>query len=244
MKTVIAFLPAIWLTAVCLWSSEGFAESIGADVAVVTGVSGQIKYGASPAEAEGALQAFQQLAENEIVELNKGATAIIVFFSGRKETWEGPVTLRILADRGLSIGASNSGTVRTEVPPEAQDQIEQLPQVMGSSRSAVTVVLAPVPLDLPQQPDCRHWRPLVLSPGERKFLDQSRLHYQRIRASTAETDYTAEAYWLSVLGQYERFDELSTLLHTLQMQVPGNRVLTDFQTRMTRCQGFLQARGG
>ena len=55
-------------------------------------------------------------------------------------------------------------------------------------------------------------------------------------------DHTAEAFWLSVLGQYDQYDAMIPLLDDLRDRYPDNPVLESFRERATRCGRLLEQR--
>ncbi len=219
------------------------AQEVSPAVAVITGLSGSASHLAEDGSAAAALQVFQQLSAKETIGLNPGSSATFVFFTGRKETWEGPVTLRILPDGSEVVGSVEPGALREETEPEAGADFHQLPEVMGKSRAAVTVVLAPRPQGIPAHPDCSQWKPLQLTPKEAATLEQARAEYARRRAVSTPSDHTPEAMLLSVLVRYDQLDEVATIVRRLRVRYPGSAGLQFLYDYAERCGPYLQKAG-
>ncbi len=243
MRLLAKSIFGLWLLLSWMLMPPAAAQQTASSGAVITGLVGSASHRAVATDKPSALQPFQQLFTDDLVELSSGSVATIVFFSGRKETWEGPVKLRILENNSKPLDDPIAKPLREEIPSDVQQDLQSLPEVMGNSRAAVTIVLAPNPPGMPVQMDCRNWQRLELTAAEQSVLQTARIKYETMRNQTADYDHTPEAYLISVLAQYDQFDEIAPLLDTLQSRYPGTSLLQTFRDRVARCKPYLQPAG-
>jgi hypothetical protein len=204
------------------------AQSALPEVGLVTRFSDGVRYW-SPAEKKepGPILAFMKVHKDDHFKIPTGASLQLTYFSnGRQEIWKGEVT--VVADQTEG-RLAEAGTL--SVKPE----VKYLP-----SRVTMTLGTTLLPLPASSIPRSGHVEvrgepmpsagamtrgDMPLSEEEQKELEEARATYFTLRQQADDHDVMPELYLLSVLSEYEQYEELGRILDELLSKEPGNTTL-------------------
>lgn len=186
--------------------------AFGAEVGLVTSVSGEVRLSAAR------LAPFVRLHAGERIALADGARLQLVYFDGgRQESWHGEAAVQI--GERASIAAAPPAQVRV-LPPVLARQLAATPAADGRS-AAGAVRLRALPVA-----------------GTLASLEKS---YAELRAQSEPQDRNPELYLLAGYFELREFDKLDALLRQLGEKSPGDRELSVLTALYRRAVGNLRA---
>lgn len=168
------------------------------DGGVVTRLRGDVTYHETGLKGF-PVSAFMKIRAHDRVILPVGAEITIVYFaSARVEAWRGPATFVIGAKQSEKIVGDLLVTSLPAVAPPAKE----LARVTILSRLGGIIIRG------------------VVKPGD--DLAQARERYERWRAAAVPADLLPDFYYLAVLQEHGRRDEMKSFLDALRANQPGN----------------------
>ncbi len=168
------------------------------DEGVVTRLRGEVTYQETGLKGF-PVSAFMKIRARDRVILPAGSEVTVVYFaSARVEAWRGPATFVIGAKQSEKI----AGDVVVTNLPAAAPPAKELARVTMLSRLGGIIIRS------------------VIKPGD--DLAQAREHYERWRAATVPADLLPDFYYLAVLQEHGRRDEIKGFVDTLRGNHPGN----------------------
>ena len=198
------------------------AENAPQNAAIVVEVSGAVTYHNAITPEPTALQAFMMMFQGDLLTLPADARVKLLYpENGRKETWQGPVTLALDVEQSRAqdetikpVEIEESAAIARTIKETCLPLIE---------RGAVTIVRASYSEESEQMP-AKH-APLALTDAEKQAISDARSTYAKMKEDTEKSDVTPELYLLSVLAFYEQYDSMAERLAQLQKTEPNNPVL-------------------
>jgi hypothetical protein len=183
------------------------------DVGLVNQLSGDVSYQAgsgSPSKAS----AFMKLREGDRLMVAEGAVVRVVYFDGgRQETWKGPAAFKA----GVKQGEAVSGKADvSQVPGGASPKLAQTSEVLQIAKlgRAGGVTVRGVKKDL-----------TALPPAQQAEIAQAKKTYESWKASASADDITPEMYYYTVLQDYMLYEEMRTVVRTMQDKQPQSPVV-------------------
>jgi len=192
----------------------GFAAIAWAgDVGLVNQLSGDVSYqagGAAPAKAS----AFMKVRDGDKLSVAEGAVVRIVYFDGgRQETWKGPAAFKA----GARQGEASSGKAEvSQVPGGVAPKLAQTSEVLQIAKlgRAGGVTVRGVKKDL-----------VTLPPAQQAEVAQAKKTYDSWKASATADDITPEIYYYTVLQDYMLYEEMRSVVRTMQEKQPQSQVV-------------------
>jgi hypothetical protein len=184
------------------------AVAQGADVGLVSLVSGEVAYLPSGGVA-GGVKPFMRLREGDRVDLGRGARLRIVYFgAARQEDWQGPARFR--AARGASAPVSGQPVQVTAIPAGVPQRIAGVPELIRNARLGGIQMRGGTP-------------PVAkLTEAQRTELDDARAQYEAMRSALAADDLVPELFLFATIEGLELgFGEKPQELVALRRQVVG-----------------------
>jgi hypothetical protein len=199
--------------AVALCAIHPALAQVGADVALVNQLAGDVTYVGSSGK-ENKAQAFMRVRQGDRFSVSAGSLLRIVYLQGgRQESWKGPASF--LAGLGQSETVSGAGPQVALLPAAVPQKIARVPELLQSARlGGVTVRGGP------------RARP-PLSAQDEADVAEARATYKQMRATAAPDDVTPELYLISVLQDYSLYDELRPVAQDMRRRQPDNAGVQD-----------------
>lgn len=173
------------LLACVLVAASGAVSPQGADVGLVSMVSGDVAY-VPLAGAPGKIKAFMRLRDGDRIELSPGAQVRVVLFgAARQERWEGPARFR--AAQGASASLSGKPVEVTNLPAGVPHYIARVPELIQNAK------LGGIQMRGGTQPVPR------ASPESQAALNAARATYGRMKKDLPPDDITAELFLFASL---------------------------------------------
>jgi hypothetical protein len=202
------------------------------EVGLVTKLSGEVTYWNDDDQKEPArVKAFMKIRQGDQIKLSANSVVQLLYCSnGRQETWEGPAT--------FSVGSLESQAL-DERKPLPQPEVKMLP-----SRVTQRIVDAPIPLPrsricvagsipflgLPKkEPPAAPAITPVLTEEAKIKIKAAKEHYKSLRKQINIDDVTAELYLLSVLANYEQYQDMEQVIDTMLEKRPGDNTLKELR---------------
>ena len=171
------------------------------DAGLAVAVTGEVTYKAK-GRAE-ALTPFQKVRVGDKVTVPDGAMVQLVFFSsGRKETWNGPATVRIAED-AASLEKGDATAEVADVGDNVGKSLESLPVMLRRAeldRAGATLVRG------------RKHEELALDDVEKKQVEEAEAIYAQMKADAPEGDILPAMFMVSVYLRYALNDQAEALL--------------------------------
>lgn len=198
------------------------------DVALVTQLDGAVVYrSVLDRDKEQEAVPFMKVRVGDRFRLEKGARLRLLYYrAGRQEQWKGPARFRAARDQSRTRGKVRPKVER--IPVRASRDVRRVPALMrrvGGSRVGATVV---------RGAGDEAVAPVALSPEEKAELEAARTLYASLREKAPDDDITPELYLLGVLFDYERYEDMKTVVERARARQPGNQALADIKAWLAR----------
>ena len=185
------------------------------DVGLINQLNGDVAYqagSASPTKAS----AFMKVREGDKITVADGATVRIVYFEGgRQETWKGPSSFKA----GVKQGEAASGKADvSQVPGGASPKLAQTSEVLQIAKlgRAGGVTVRGVKKELG-----------ALPVAQQAEVAQAKKTYDAWKATAGADDITPEMYYYTVLQDYMLYEEMRTVVKTMQDKQPQSPVVAE-----------------
>lgn len=186
------------------------------DVGMITRLAGSVSCRQQDAQNQIPAKSFMKVYQNDQLILDEDSEVQLVYFgSGRKETWSGPLVLKVDKEGGVSYGGESAKKPEiSEVPMMVAKEFSRISNQIHRSGSALVrggdgSAVSAVP-------------PIPLSEEEQKTIDFARKVYDDMRKSTAPEDITPELYLYSFLADYDLYSDMAKLLAIMKKKQPSN----------------------
>lgn len=182
----------------------GNAQAI--DVGLVQQVAGEVTY-ASPT-GTGKVRAFMKIRQGDRFTLPASAQVQIVYFqNGRRETWRGPASFNVRAERSEAL----RGTAQevANLPVAVSQKIQKIPDMIQMARLGGIQVRS-----APQKPR--------VDAQEKAELAAARATYTQLRQQLPPDDITPELYLFAVLQDSLLYDEMKTVVDEMMRKQPAS----------------------
>ena len=204
------------------------------DAGIATSITGQANI--TPNEGSpSAVVPFQKVRVGDAIVLSEGANLQLVYFSnGRRETWTGPVTLSVGPE--AAVDAKGKGA----------KNIAHTPIGVGKALTDLPVLIKRAELDRPGQLSMRRGgggggsgkkqtrtesydrEEMAVPEHDEVTLDEAdstevaaaQAHYQKMRASSGDTDILPEIYLATVYLTYGMDEQAKEMLQEAQKRCP------------------------
>lgn len=187
----------------------------GGDVGLVNQLTGDVSYQAG-STAPVRVTAFMKIRDGDKFVVPEGSLVRVVYFDGgRQEMWKGPASFKAGAKQGEAL----SGKVDvSQVPGGAAPKLAQTSEVLQIAKlgRAGGVTVRGVKKDL-----------TTLSAAQQAEIAQARKTYESWKASAGADDITPEMYYYTVLQDYMLYDEMRTVVKTMQEKQPQSQVVAE-----------------
>ena len=190
-----------------LAAGAAFGVGASADVGLVNQLQGDVSYqGTGSAGARAA--AFMKVRDGDKFSVPDGGVLRIVYFEGgRQETWKGPASFKA----GMKQGEAQSGKAEvSQVPggvPAKLAQTAEVIQIAKLGRAGGVTVRGVKP---------------NLTPAQAAEVAQAKKTYDSWRTTVAADDITPELYMYTVLQDYMLYDDMKTVVKTMQDKQPNS----------------------
>ena len=190
-----------------LAAGAAFGVGASADVGLVNQLQGEVSYqGTGSAGAKAA--AFMKVRDGDKFSVPDGGVLRIVYFEGgRQETWKGPASFKA----GMKQGEAQSGKAEvSQVPggvPAKLAQTADVIQIAKLGRAGGVTVRGVKP---------------NLTPAQAAEVAQAKKTYDSWRTTVAADDITPELYMYTVLQDYMLYDDMKTVVKTMQDKQPNS----------------------
>ena len=190
-----------------LAAGAAFGVGASADVGLVNQLQGDVSYqGTGSAGARAA--AFMKVRDGDKFSVPDGGVLRIVYFEGgRQETWKGPASFKA----GMKQGEAQSGKAEvSQVPggvPAKLAQTAEVIQIAKLGRAGGVTVRGVKP---------------NLTPAQAAEVAQAKKTYDSWRTTVAADDITPELYLYTVLQDYMLYDDMKTVVKTMQDKQPNS----------------------
>ena len=190
-----------------LAAGAAFGVGASADVGLVNQLQGEVSYqGTGSAGAKAA--AFMKVRDGDKFSVPDGGVLRIVYFEGgRQETWKGPASFKA----GMKQGEAQSGKAEvSQVPggvPAKLAQTAEVIQIAKLGRAGGVTVRGVKP---------------SLTPAQAAEVAQAKKTYDSWKATAAADDITPELYMYTVLQDYMLYDDMKTVVKTMQDKQPNS----------------------
>jgi hypothetical protein len=153
--------------------------------------------------------AFMKVRDGDKFTVPDGAVLRVVYFEGgRQETWKGPASFKA----GLKQGDAQSGRAEvSQVPggvPAKLSQTAEVIQIAKLGRAGGVTVRGVKP---------------NLTPAQAAEVAQAKKTYESWKSTTAADDITPELYLYTVLQDYLLYDDMKTVVKTMQDKQPNSQ---------------------
>ena len=190
-----------------LAAGAAFGVGASADVGLVNQLQGEVSYqgtGSSGAKAA----AFMKVRDGDKFSVPDGGVLRSVDFEGgRQETWKGPASFKA----GMKQGEAQSGKAEvSQVPggvPAKLAQTAEVIQIAKLGRAGGVTVRGVKP---------------NLTPAQAAEVAQAKKTYDSWRTTVAADDITPELYMYTVLQDYMLYDDMKTVVKTMQDKQPNS----------------------
>jgi hypothetical protein len=181
------------------------------DVGLINQLNGDVSY-----QADGATQskatAFMKVREGDRITVADGSVVRIIYFDGgRQETWKGPASFKA----GVRQAEALSGHADiSQVPGGASPKLAQTTDVLQIAKlgRAGGVTVRGVKKDI-----------TTLPPAQQAEVAQAKKTYESWKASAPADDITPEMYYYLVLQDYMLYEEMRTVVKTMQQKQPHSQ---------------------
>lgn len=182
-------------------ASEALAQS---DVGLVNDVSGSVSFVPRAAQP-GKVRSFMKIREGDRFEVPRGAQVRVLYYeAARQERWEGPSAFR--AGRAQSVALRGAPAEVRSLPKSVPRRLARVPELMQHARLGGVQV-----------------RSLGgAGQGGKEALAEARATYEALRKQLAADDITAELYLFAALSEYKRYDEMASVVETMQRKQPAS----------------------
>jgi hypothetical protein len=218
-------LNRIGLGAIWVMVSAGFGGALAQppDVGMITQISGGVTYRSEEGQKKPEkAQAFMKILQGDHFLLEEKALLQLVYFrNGRKETWKGPaaftageVKSQLKSDKGFQ--AQPAVQI---LPTGVLEGVRRVPVLLrraGLSRSGTMQVRG---MDKDSQ------KSAFPGKAEQVEIRKAEENYQRMRSQTETDDITPEMVLLGILADYDKYEEMETVIKKAQKISPGNEIL-------------------
>ena len=190
-----------------LAAGAAFGVGASADVGLVNQLQGDVSYqGTGSAGARAT--AFMKVRDGDKFSVPDGGVLRIVYFEGgRQETWKGPASFKA----GMKQGEAQSGKAEvSQVPggvPAKLAQTAEVIQIAKLGRAGGVTVRGVKP---------------NLTPAQAAEVAQAKKTYDSWRTTVAADDITPELYMYTVLQDYMLYDDMKTVVKTMQDKQPNS----------------------
>ena len=219
--------------ALCLafLAAAGAAQTPPADVALVTGLSGEVSYWNDAEKIPPTrMRAFMKVRQGDVLKLPAAATLTLLYFaSGRQETWKGPGT--------IIAGNTESATAGGQQPP-SPPEVKLLPVKASRQMAGAPPVLPPAALGKSgviqtmaptcPAPEKAAARVSLSGEAQRKIKEAEKL-YQELKKGAAADDVTPELYLFGVLAEYKQYPDMVKMIDAMLEKRPGDAALKDLK---------------
>lgn len=231
MKTNrVVFMLAIL---VGLLHSQSYA--IQPDAGMVVKLDGTAFYGPGTAEtAQQEVQVFMKVQENDVVKLAPSASLGLVYFSnGRRETWSGPLVIKIGTTQSQAIEGTNTSATPlvTALPETALKEVKRLSPLIDPSklhRSGGVLVRGKA-----THTETEPLPPTELSADEMGIIENAEQTYRQLAAQAETDDILPEIYLFSILGDYDQFGKMKNLIDIMRKKQPANPAIDSLAEWLT-----------
>lgn len=188
--------------------TSGTALAQGTDVALVSLVSGDVRY-VPQAGSPGKVQPFMKLRDGDRISVAAGGQVRIVFFDGaRQELWAGPVIFR--AGKTAAEPVSGRAAETTNLPAGIAQRMARIPELIqhaklggGQLRGALT-------------------RQQKASLEQQATLAQARDACEKLRHGMPADDIAPELCLYAALHEFLVYDEMETVVAEMRRKQPAN----------------------
>lgn len=192
-----------------------------ADVGLVNQLRGEVQYKGSGAPGAKAA-AFMKVRDGDNFTVPDGAMLRIVYFEGgRQEIWKGPASFKA----GNKQGDAQSGKA----------EVSQLPGGVTARLSQTAEVIQIAKLSRAGGVIVRGVKP-NLTPAQAAEVAQAKKTYDAWKTTTAADDITPELYMYTVLQDYWLYDDMKTVVKTMQDKQPNSQEVKEIAAWVNRRQ--------
>lgn len=187
----------------------------GGDVGLVNQLNGDVSYQVGstvPVKAS----AFMKIRDGDKFIVPDGGLVRVVYFDGgRQEVWKGPASFKAGAKQGEAV----TGKVEvSQVPGGAAPKLAQTSEVLQIAKlgRAGGVTVRGVKKDYS-----------TLPPAQQAEIAQAKKTYESWKSSAGSDDITPEMYYYTVLQDYMLYDEMRSVVRTMQEKQPQSQVVAE-----------------
>lgn len=199
----------------------GPALGQGADIALVTLVSGDVTYGPQTGIA-GKVQPFMQLRNGDRINVADGGQVRIVFFEGaRQELWTGPASFRAGKTAGEPISGKAAKT--TNLPMGVAERMARIPELMQYTKLGGVQLRRGAPA-----------RQQEANRDQQAALTRARAVYDKMRQDMPSDDLTPELYLCSALYEFLAYDEMKIVVAEMRRKQPDNQEVKALDAWLTK----------
>jgi len=199
------------------------AQTLPPDVGLVTKLSGDVTYWGEGSQKQAKVQSFMKVRRGDRFKLPAGALVQFVYFlGGRQETWKGPVAFTIGDSESYGEGVKKGMQVQPKVvifPAGATQGVRRIPVLLrraGLSRPGAAQIRGDVEGSSPT---------IALTPAEEAEIAAAKETYWSLRKQTSSDDITPELYLLGILGDFEQYGEMGSVIEEALKRRPDNDIL-------------------
>jgi hypothetical protein len=199
-----------------------------ADAGLLFKVTGKVTYKNEAFQKEAAeAKSYMKIRSGDVITVPEGGAVELVYFSGnRKETWKGPVTIKVGTTESTVEGGKDAKPEVGKVPAGATDGVKRIPSLLrkaGAGRAGATHVRG-----TPGKTEKKPSPPL--SKEELAEITAAREVFAELKKASAEGDVTPELYLLGVLSDYEQYDEMEKVVTDALKKAPKSEELKAIET--------------
>lgn len=194
------------------WIGNATAAS---DVGMITRLAGSVVCQQEAASKDIPAKSFMKIYQNDRIVLDGGAEMQLVYFaSGRKETWAGPLAVKVGKDGSAPENANAKPSEISEIPAMAAKEFGRISNQLHRSGSALVRGSSGAEVKPPP--------PIPLSEEEQKTIDFAHQVYDDMRKSAGPQDITPELYLFSFLADYDLYPDMARLIAIMKKKQPEN----------------------
>ncbi len=196
------------LVALLFVSMGGTALGQGADVALVSLVSGDVTH-VPQAGTPGKVQPFMKVRNGDRIDVATGGQVRIVFFEGaRQELWAGPASFR--AGKTAAQAISGAAVDAKTLPIGVAQRMARIPQLLQYAKTGGMQLRG-----LPRQHEA--------GAGQQATPAQARADYEEMRQNMPADDITPELYLYAALYEFLAYDEMKRVVAEMRRKQPDNQ---------------------
>ncbi|MBI5527551.1 MAG: hypothetical protein HY897_14545 [Deltaproteobacteria bacterium] len=194
-----------------------------ADAGLLFKVTGKVTYKNEAFQKDAAeAKSYMKIRVGDVITVPEGGSVELAYFSGnRKETWKGPVTIKVGLTESTVQSGKDARPEVTKVPAGATDGVKRIPSLLrkaGAGRAGATHVRG-----TPGKSDKKPAPPL--SKEEQAEIAAAREVYAELKNASADGDATPDLYLLGVLADYEQYEEMEKLVVDALKKAPKSEEL-------------------